>query len=214
MRQPSKRLPRKIIGSRKPADVRVPLPDGMLRRLAGIVRVLQDKLGPFRSLIRSAQAEAFRSHGVGRRKHLTSSDVRPHFARLRKSLEALQPERKGYAAGIYLDAVIAPQSIHDWLDAVARAERHAMKGLPGRGTSKGPRAHPGFVLFTTQIVIWVKVLGGELKCQRMNGADYDKVKGSFADLLDILRDYLPDGFIPNSAHSIAATFDRANKSAI
>jgi hypothetical protein len=58
MRKPSKRSPRKIIGSRKLADVRVPLPDGILRRLAGIVRVPQDKLGPFRSLIRSAQAEA------------------------------------------------------------------------------------------------------------------------------------------------------------
>jgi hypothetical protein len=165
-------------------------------------------------LILSAQAEAFRAHGVGRRKHLTSSDVRPHLARLRNSLEALQPERKGHPAGVYLGAVIAPQSIHDWLDAVARAERHAMNGLPGKGASKGPRADTGFGLFITQIVICIKLLGGELKCQRMSGADYDKVKGSFADLLDILRDYLPDGFIPNSAHSIATTFDRANKSAI
>jgi len=48
----------------------------------------------------------------------------------------------------------------------------------------------------------------------MSGADYDKIKGSFADLLDLLRDYLPDGFIPESAHSIADTFDRANKLAI
>ena len=189
-------------------------PEEIFSRLAHIGRVPQEKLRAFRSLILSAQAEAFRAHRVGRRKHLTSRDVRPHFARLRKSLEALQHGRKGLPAGVYLDAVIAPQSTQGWLDAVARAERHAMKGLPGRGTSKGPRADTGFALFTTQIVISVKVLGGELTCQRMSGADYDKIKGSFADLLDILRDYLPDGFIPNSAHSIAATFDRANKMAI
>src|SRR6266446_8467052 len=117
MRKPSKSSPGKIIGSRKRAGVRVPIPDGLFPRLAEIAHVPNDKLGALRSLILSAQAEAFRAHGVGRRKHLTSSDVRPHFARLRKSLEALQPERKGYPAGVYLDAVIAPQSIHDWLDA-------------------------------------------------------------------------------------------------
>jgi hypothetical protein len=48
----------------------------------------------------------------------------------------------------------------------------------------------------------------------MSGADHDKIKHSFADLLEALRDYLPDGFIPASAHSIVATFKRANKSAI
>jgi hypothetical protein len=86
-----------------------------------------------------------------------------------------------------------------------------MRVLPGRGTSKGPRGDTGFSLFAHQIVISVNMLGGELKCQRMSGADYDKIKGSFTDVLELLRDYLPDGFIPESAHSIAATFDRANK---
>src|SRR6266478_5346220 len=214
MRKPSKSSPGKIIGSRKRAGVRVPIPDGLFPRLAEIAHVPNDKLGALRSLMLSSQAEAYRAHGVRCRKRLTSSDVRPHFAGLRKSLEVLQRERKGEAAGIYLGAVIAPQSIDDWLDAVAKAERWAMRVLPGRGTSKGPRGDTGFSLFTHEIVMSVKMLGGELTCQRMSGADYDKIKGSFADLLDLLRDYLPDDFIPESAHSIADTFDRANKSAI
>jgi hypothetical protein len=140
---------------------------------------------------------------VGHRKHRTISDVRPYFARLRKSLEALQPERKGEPAGVYLAAVIGLQSINDWLDAVDRAERLAMRLLPGRGTAKGLRGDTGFSLFTHSVVIGAKVLGGELTCQRMSGADHDKIKGSFADLL-VLVDYLPS-FIPDSAHSIVAT---------
>ena len=157
--------------------------DGIFRRVAPITGVQQGKFKALRGLLLSAQQEAFRAHGVGRRKQPTVKDVRRPYARLRKSLEALQRERKGEFAGIYLCAVIAPQSIDDWLDAVARAERHAVQSLPG--------------------VISVKMLGGELKCQRMSGTDYDKIKGSFADLLALLRDYLPDGFIPESAHSIA-----------
>jgi hypothetical protein len=213
MRKPSKRSPGKVIETHNRAGVGGPLPDGIFRRLAEIAHVPHDKLGPFRSLILGAQKEAFRAHGMGHRKRLTSSDVRPYFARLRKSLEALQPERKGESAGVYLSAVIAPQSIDDWLDAVARAERHAIRGLPGRGTAKGPRGDTGFSLFTHEIVIGINVYGGELTCERMSGADHDKIKGSFADLLDVLREYLPD-FIPQSAHSIVATFNRANKSAI
>ena len=48
----------------------------------------------------------------------------------------------------------------------------------------------------------------------MSGADYDKIKGSYAEVLELLRDYLPEGFIPKSAHSIVKTFEVANKSAI
>jgi hypothetical protein len=214
MKKPSTRSPRNVVRRRRGTDVRVPIPDATISRLGTIGQVPKDKLRSLRSQILSAQAEAFRAHGVGRRKHLTSKDVRPYFARLRKSLEALQPQHKGEAAGVYLGAVIAPQSIDDWLDAVASAERHAMRVLPARGTPTRPRGDTGFSLFTHHIVISVKMLGGELKCQRMSGGDYDKIKGSYAEVLELLHDYLPDGFIPKSAHSIVKTFEFANKSAV
>src|SRR4051812_48787479 len=158
MRKTSKRAPRNIIGKRTAAHVRAPIPEETIRRLAAIGQVPQDKLRSLRHLIHGAQAEAFRAHGVGHRKQLTSSDVRPHFARLRKSLEALLLQGKGEPAGVYLAAVIAPQSIDGWLEAVAAAERHAMRMLPGRGAARGPQGVPGFRLFTAQVVLHMKLL--------------------------------------------------------
>jgi hypothetical protein len=73
----------------------MPIPDATISRLGTIGQVPKDKLRSLRSQILSTQAVAFRAHGIGRRKHLTSRDVRPYFARLRKSLVALLPERKG-----------------------------------------------------------------------------------------------------------------------
>jgi hypothetical protein len=65
------------------------------------------------------------------------------------------------------------------------------------------------------VVLYVKGLGGkQLTCQRMSGADYDKIKGSYPEVLELLHDYLPDGFIPKSAHSMVKTFEFANKLAV
>ena len=200
------------VGQRE--NIRVPIPDDVLARVAAIADVPKDKVKSLRGQLLSAQTEAFRRHGLGHRKHLTIKDLRPHFAKLRKALEALQAEREGEAAGVYIGAVIAPQTLGDWLDAVARAERHAERGLPGRGILKGPRGDTGFRQLTHQIVISVRILGGRLTCKRMSGTDHDKVKGSFADVLELLRKYLPTAFIPGSARAIANTFELADKSTI
>ena len=48
----------------------------------------------------------------------------------------------------------------------------------------------------------------------MSGPDHDKIKGSFADVLELLRKYLPTAFIPGSARAIANTFELADKSTI
>jgi hypothetical protein len=65
------------------------------------------------------------------------------------------------------------------------------------------------------VVLYVKGLGGkQLTCQRMSGADYDKIKESYPEVLELLQDYLPDGFIPKSDISIVKTFEFANKLAV
>ena len=197
--------------ARKPRST-LPLPTGQeFATLAAIARIPPDKTEAFRRALLDALREARRGAQV-RGKPARAKDAVPHLDRLRRALTILQAQQAGEVAGVFLNAVIVPSSVNDWIRSVDHAKlcvtENPSTRLGGKGAPQGTRNNPAFDVFVAMVVVPVNSLGGKLTCYRK--PESDKAGGTFIALLEALREFLPDRFIAASGGAIVRSFRRAN----
>jgi hypothetical protein len=210
--------------------------DATIHRLAEIAHVPAQKWAVFGGFILSALEEARRSPGP---KTIIPDDgeTLPHLDHLRGTLIALNKElgvllpnedrkiareeiHNRLAAAIKSDSIDTLLSslqaqIHRLLLAVDRAAFHATQvptAKSRRKKTRGIKTRSGpFDVFVSRIVVPTIFLGGKLTCDLM--LETKIAKGSFVAMLELLREYLPEGFIPKSDRAVIDAFRRAKQSA-
>jgi hypothetical protein len=196
------------------------IPAKVANKVAGVVGI-DDKLRKrFHKRLSSIVRGAWRGHAVNR-KVPRQSDVTKHLDRLRRALTALLPQREGpprwseqkkqwrpgkllpsgagEAAGIILEATIAPDTIEDWIEKVERAKFNATENpktkLLTKGVPKGTRGKPAFGVFLAQMLTAEEIFG--FKWTIGSNQYREGVEGSLIDALNALTNYLPPDFTPN-----------------
>ena len=117
----------------------------------------------------------------------------------------MQPEtdREGEAAGAFFGAA-ANTSPEALLEAVPRAEQFAKRGLSGRG----PVVTPALLTFCGGLIFDIEHRDGKLTCWRKDC----EPQGTLITAVEILKPYLPDGFVPNTpARVLQAAFNHFKK---